>query len=81
MFVKNIRTKVLKSEFFNNWYYHIDTKTTYSLKDENFNRVFHVFDNLYKAQIYFHNRVEKDELSDNTDGNFRNWDDELDKDF
>lgn len=81
MFVKNIRTKVLKSEFFNNWYYHIDTKTTYSLKDENFNRAFHVFDNLYKAQIYFHNRVEKDELSDNTDGNFRNWDDELEKDF
>jgi hypothetical protein len=79
MFVKNVKTDVLKSEFLNRWYLHIDTKTGWKQKSKEFERTFHSFKTIRHAEMFFKNYL----IPDAEDINmcFRDWDRELKEDF
>jgi hypothetical protein len=55
MFEKNIQTDKPISEFMDNWYCHIDTKTTFNLghADLQFKRRYHVFNDMYEAKAFY----------------------------
>lgn len=81
MFIKNVKTDVLKSEFMRKWYYHIDTKTTFKKKGE-FQRNYHKFDCIKSAIEYFKNFSDiPDEKGDDINCDFRNFDKEIYEDF
>ena len=79
MFVKNIKCDRLLSDFLEEWYYHVDTKTTFKLK-EPFSRKFHHFKNIREAEEFFKNYTGIDKADDISDS-FRNWDEEIQTDF
>lgn len=79
MFVTDVPTDRTMEEFFDEWFRHIDTKTTFQGKGE-FPRKFHKFSDYSVAVDYFtnfHDRYDKDSINEE----YRKWDDELDTDF
>ena len=82
MFEKNIFVDPEKKtmlEFMNEWYLHIDTKTSFQKTGEYY-REFHLFKNIHKALRYFRAFIipKKTEYS-NMD--YRDWDQEIFEDF
>ena len=80
MFVKDIETDVLISDFMHDWYYHIDTKTTHKPQGE-FIREFHKFFNVLDAQMYFNSYKQEAGKGDDLNESFRDWDNEIETDF
>ncbi len=79
MFVKNVKTDVLKSEFLAGWYNHIDTKTGWTIKSKNFERDFHNFKNIREAEMFFKNY--SIDMAEDINECFRDWDKEISEDF
>lgn len=85
MFIKDIPTKTLRSEWFKDWFYHIDTKTSFEKHGE-YNRGFHVFTNSNVAKTFFEMFKGAEDVNGNGNGddineNFREWDNEILEDF
>lgn len=78
MFCKDVKsTNKTKAQFFNDWYYHIDTKTTFS-EEKEFFREFHLFYTVTDARKWFSNYVGVEDIEQ---GNIRHWDNEIKEDF
>jgi len=78
MFVKDVKTERMMSEFMDDWYMHIDTKTTFRQKGE-FERRFRRFQDLNAAIEYFTNRFKASPEDINHD--FEDWDAQASADF
>lgn len=83
-FVTNVQTDRSMEDFFNNWYCHIDTKTTLPEgevnEDAEFSREFNKFKDIIDAYVYFNAYFEESE-EDDFNPEFRAWDSELQEDF
>jgi len=84
-FETDIPTPTTLHEFMNNWYNHIDTKTTFpdgGNSDNEFMRSFVDFPDLTQAQIYFSDYVADDEnICDIYANDYHNWDKEANEVF
>lgn len=78
MFVTDIQTDRLKLDYFDKWFWHIDTKLTFSRIKENFFRTFHKFKDTDNAVEYFSNKLDS---AEDRNMDFRDWDKELKEDF
>lgn len=91
MFIKDVECERDIKEFFESWYEHTDTKTTFPEGDFDcdieFSRDFHVFDDIIDAMEFFGvytdtEEDDKDSLkADDVNDSYRNWDDEIKEDF
>lgn len=83
-FVTNVQTDRSMEDFFNNWYCHIDTKTSLpegEIKDtQEFTREFNKFKDIMDAYLYFNAHYEESK-EDDFNEEFRAWDSELEEDF
>jgi len=81
MFEKNIRVDNKNmGSFMHEWYYHIDTKTSFKKDDDNFYREFHTFKNIHKALRYFRAFIIP-KKTEYTNMDYRDWDAEIKEDF
>lgn len=88
MFVRDVESKILKSEFMDKWYTHIDTKTTTDKKKDSFYREFRRFYSMLEVLEFFEEckpkEIKENEASTgetDTGENYRNWDAEIMEDF
>lgn len=83
-FVTNVQTDRSMEDFFNNWFCHVDTKTTIPEGEineyEEFSREFIKFKDIMDAYIYFTSYFEETP-EDDFNESFRAWDSELQEDF
>ena len=73
------RKKTMET-FFREWYYHIDTKTTFDKHKETFYREFHTFRTIHKALRYFRAFIIP-KKTEYTNMDYRSWDQEIDEDW
>jgi hypothetical protein len=90
MFVKDVKSTIMKSEFMKDWYEHIDTKTSIEENKKNepeksFYRHFHRFLDMEYANVFFDEHVKKEskKLSkyDDSCNSVKNWDSQIEEDF
>ena len=83
MFEKNIPVnpdKKTMGSFMHDWYYHIDTKTSFIKDKTDFYRSFHLFKNIHKALKYFRAFIIP-KRTEYTRMDYRDWDQEIIEDF
>ena len=79
MFVTHIESdNKTKIDFFQNWFQHIDTKTTFKTSGE-FRREFHTFKNMTRACMFFNSYTDEEDYTESIEK--RKWDKELKEDF
>ena len=83
MFEKNIKVDPSKKTmklFMHEWFWHIDTKTSFKKGETDFWRYFHTFRNIHKALRYYRAFIIP-KKTEYTNMDFRDWDMELFEDF